>query len=305
MKKFVTLFLPVLFWAVVSISNSLASVTFIDVGLSEIRNMAAKEGKLYFVHFSAEWCMPCQWMEQNTFTDNQLSDFTNQNYLATKLDIDKTEGQWYQNQYAVSTLPTILIFSSQGILLNRVEASLEAEDLLKVFKLLNKPANKISNRPPLALQQSVKILDSPKATLVFARPALVRESNKPIMSSVIYSQNDKEDIMASNAPVFAYAQTKKPTFLKNRNHSSVFTPRSAKEYYIQTGIFSSYKNALTAAKLLEQKFDQPVNFQSKKENGKMQYQVVIGQFKSRAKAADFFNYLRRNDINGILKEKEL
>ncbi|KAA3624233.1 MAG: DUF255 domain-containing protein, partial [Bacteroidetes bacterium] len=94
MKKYNILFLPLVLLIIFPGFRLKASVQFVDAALSEVREMAAKEGKLYFAHFSADWCMPCQWMEQNTFKDPKLAFFANKNYLAAKLDIDHSEGQW-------------------------------------------------------------------------------------------------------------------------------------------------------------------------------------------------------------------
>jgi thiol-disulfide isomerase/thioredoxin len=301
MKKTNLLFLPTLLFTLFSVFQLKASVKFVDAGLSEIREMAATEGKLYFAHFSAEWCMPCQWMENNTFKDPKLSRFANQNYLAAKLDIDQSEGQWYQTQYSVANLPTILVFSSQGVLLKRIETSITAEELLSILESFNKPANKISTRPPLVRKPISKAMDSPKANFVFSRPALIPGQ-----------KDDLSKLHPGNKPVFAeysppITSVNPPVSRQRSNPSGSFTPKSAAasgKYYIQIGIFSSYESAVKKVNALEKDFDQPVSLYTRKKNKQLFYHVTIGSFNSKSKATNFLNYLFRNDIRGALKEKK-
>lgn len=294
-KKFVLFLLPLLLTTLKS-ELSFASVNFVDVALSEVREMAAKEGKLYFAHFSAEWCMPCQWMEKNTFEDPKLSLYANKNYIAAKLDVDKSEGQWYQNQYSVSTLPTLLIFSSQGVLLNRIETSVEADELLSILEALNKPANKISSRPPALLKKPVNVMDSPKASFVFSRPALVPDAPKKQQEMMLTAVNKPRHGNKTTVKV------NKPNIRKeNSMQASVsFTPKSGTEYYIQAGVFDGYNKAVEKVRLLEKDFEQPVMIYTKKVDGSMYYHVTIGKFFSKTKAKDFLYFMHRNDVQGVL-----
>ena len=295
MKKHRFLFLPLLVLIIFPGVRMKASVQFLDAGLSEIRDMAAREGKLYFAHFSADWCMPCQWMEENTFKDPKLAYFANKNYLATRLDIDHSEGKWYQDQYEVATLPTILIFSSQGVLLNRIESSMGADDLLTILEELNKPANKISVRPPEFVASTTPAMDSPKASFVFSKPALVPENNPTVSTNnqPVFAQQTAVNNRVYNEPPRRYPQ----------NETLAFTPKSGSEYYIQTGIFNQYQPAVEQVHMLEKLFEQPVQLFTKREGEELHYYVTIGKFNSRSKAGSFLNFLLRNDIKGELKEK--
>lgn len=294
MKKYNILFLPLVLLIIFPGFRLKASVVFVDAALSEVREMAAKEGKLYFAHFSADWCMPCQWMEQNTFKDPKLAFFANKNYLAAKLDIDHSEGQWYQNQYQVATLPTILIFSSQGVLLNRIESSMGADEFLAILEKLNKPANKISVRPPEILAGNLSVMDSPKASFVFSRPALIPE---------------QQNYLASNQPVFKRQTTVtaeiKPAVqsVYPAGETLAFTPKSVTEYYIEAGVFEQYQDAVNQVNMLEKDFDQPVELYTQRKGSQLFYFVTIGAFKSKSKAKNFLYFLLRNDVEGELKTK--
>lgn len=99
-----------------------------------IRERAMQAGKPYLVHFTAQWCMPCRWMESTTYADARVAAYLGEHYLTAKVDIDDFDGFAWKEYYGVSTLPTILIFSKQGELLEKRESSLSASELLGILE---------------------------------------------------------------------------------------------------------------------------------------------------------------------------
>lgn len=41
----------------------------------------------------ASWCGPCKLMEKNVFTDKNVADFYNKNFVNARIDMEKGEGQ--------------------------------------------------------------------------------------------------------------------------------------------------------------------------------------------------------------------
>lgn len=126
-------------------SNPKGEVEFLIADVEDIKSFAANEGKLVLLHFTASWCMPCQWMEKNTYKNENLAHFVNKNYLAKKIDIDDFEGRRLKDHYQVRTLPSILIFNPQGKLLDRINEAIEAEELYSVLSILNTKENQSTN----------------------------------------------------------------------------------------------------------------------------------------------------------------
>lgn len=119
------------------------AVNFFDGDFVTAKTKAGTEGKLFFLDFYADWCMPCKWMDQTTFRDNRIAGVMNDNYVAIKLDIDKVEGFELKNKYEVQYLPTILIFNSKGKLIDRIEETMPANRLLAILESHNSQANKV------------------------------------------------------------------------------------------------------------------------------------------------------------------
>jgi thioredoxin-related protein len=117
-------------------------VNFTNLSIEEARRKAGVEGKMLFVDFHAKWCTPCKWMEQTTFKDEYIVNSLNADFVAVKIDIDDALGYEVKKSFDVKYLPTILIFNSQGQLIDRIEETLSPRLLKNVLDKHNEPINK-------------------------------------------------------------------------------------------------------------------------------------------------------------------
>jgi thiol-disulfide isomerase/thioredoxin len=112
------------------------------ISFSTAKQKAAREGKVLLVDFTATWCMPCRWMDETTFSDQQVLSYLRENYVSIKVDIDDFDGFALKQQYNVSTLPTMLFFSSDGRQVDRVEEGVGAVEMLDRLRQNNTSANR-------------------------------------------------------------------------------------------------------------------------------------------------------------------
>ncbi len=290
-----------------------ASVHFVDAQLAEVSAMAARQGKLYFVHFTATWCMPCQWMEKNTFADSELGRYTDEHYLAVKLDIDQSEGLYYKKQYQITILPSILIFNAQGVLVDRIEESLDAIRFQERLQANDSPGNRLTGQQA-STKLVASVLPSPKANMRLSRPALVPETSGTSVSyetpvpttttsppsnysaDVSVTATSPESTPQASTSNFVH-EAPKPIYINEPS----WAPRSEKGYGIQVGVYSDYSNAIKKVSQLEQTFEVPINVYAQKQNDKMMYKIVVGLFASQSKAKQYLNYLNRNDLEGFVR----
>lgn len=144
MKSFPFCFVAVL--SFLSITMTFANdikINFASANINDARKQAGIEGKLLFIDFHATWCSPCKWMDQTTFRDEHVAKVLNDNFVSVKVDIDEIAGYELKNTYDVKYLPTMLIFNSQGQLLDRVEETLSPRKLLVLLEKHNNPKNKV------------------------------------------------------------------------------------------------------------------------------------------------------------------
>ncbi len=92
-------------------------------GMSE----AQKAGKPVFLHFYAVWCAYCAKMEKESFQNDTIIDFLNENFVSIRVNVDK-QPDVAQN-YNVFALPTTYFFSSKGEKLGPVPGYISKERL--------------------------------------------------------------------------------------------------------------------------------------------------------------------------------
>jgi thioredoxin 1 len=230
-------------------------VKFSSMNMHEARQKASQEGKLIFLDFHAKWCSPCKWMEQTTFTDENVIQILQQDYIAIKVDIDDQEGYDIKKHFDVKYLPTLLIFNSEGIMIERVEKTLTPRALKELLSKHNEPVNK------KIIKHSVN--SSPSLTMpvqaqnnVPAEMKLTEEEQQ-----VLDQQPVNQHIHKLQVGVFEKYESAE-TFIQKLNTTFMETV-TVKNDFIQgkmvfrvlLGQFESKEEAMTFKKLLKEEHD--------------------------------------------------
>ena len=141
-----------------------ASTRFIESNFEEARAMAEREGKMLLLDFYAAWCAPCRFMESTTFKDEEVSKLLNERFVPLKIDIDDFDGYALKEHFGIKVLPTFLIFSSDGKIIERVEETLSPT---RMKELLNRS---LATFTPVMQPENI----SPKETLA-ANKTVIRD----------------------------------------------------------------------------------------------------------------------------------
>jgi thiol:disulfide interchange protein len=91
--------------------------------LQKVLDLAERENKLVFLDVYTTWCLPCQMMEKDVFTDKTTADIINKDFISYKVDAEKANGLNVAFQYDVAKYPTILFLDPQGNVLERGEGA--------------------------------------------------------------------------------------------------------------------------------------------------------------------------------------
>lgn len=273
-----------------------ASVPFLEMDLNETRKLAGQKGVLYFAFFTADWCAPCKWMEEETFQDQQLIRYVTQRYLAVKVDIDQRDGRLHQERFGLKMLPSILIFNAQGQLLTKVETTISAEELLQLLKDHDISKNRISSTPE-QIASNTAILDSPKPTFRVYRAPLPMENVKLTTTT---NSNSLPPPVVMAQPAAQNYSTQVPQV---RSSPVAMAPRSERSFRIHLAEYHNYAQAIRRVGQLEAGFKEPVHLlATKNADGQLVYQIFIGIFAKKSAADQYLYYLRRKNMDGIVRE---
>lgn len=80
-------FIIIWFASIFSITVTAQSELFRNYDLAEAKIEALKQKKKIYLHFTASWCMPCKWMDENTYKDPQVIESLNENFIPIKINI--------------------------------------------------------------------------------------------------------------------------------------------------------------------------------------------------------------------------
>lgn len=129
-----------LLFAVAALTAS-AEVTFDETStLEEVLAKGKSEDKLIFVDIHATWCPPCRMMERDVFSREDIGEFMNANFVNAKYNIDEKIGGAIAKEYNISSIPTYLVFTADGKLINRITGALSGEEFVsRMYRVLSSP----------------------------------------------------------------------------------------------------------------------------------------------------------------------
>lgn len=286
---FITLF--------IGINSTLAEkVNFYEGSLEQAQDVAATEGKLYFVDFVANYCFLCKLMDETTFVDEMLAEYIDETYVPVKINVDDFDGYVWKQKYKVKVLPTILIFNSKGELLARYEESMSGSRMLEELKKYDAPANRVvtKTKPTPAPTPPPVVTRPPDAK---PTPPETKPEDKVIPPPVVIATPPKQK---SPPP----ADTPKPT---SKNGKGLFhfivTRHPSTGFGVQIGVFADYGNVLREAEKLQEKFNnRKIIIHISELNSKVVYKVIIGTFNARNQAITYREAMRKQKVDGIIKD---
>lgn len=275
-----TVFLVISF-LILSFFAKANSSLFKTLTIEEGQAQAAYQQKLLLVHFTANWCMPSKWMEENTFQQPEVRQYLDQDFLAIKVDVDLPQGFSDKENYQIVSLPTILIFSASGKLLDRIEGIATPENLLAYLKKYNQPQNRWARRPQMAPAQ--QIVSSQPDFSHLDKPAFATSEPSPKATSKVIAPSlpmpETEAILSDT--------DEKPVIKINRE-----------EYGVEVAVLQEYSSVIRYVRNLERKLDQKVYIILRYQGQAKNYHVIVGAYRSRQEAYRLRSLLMEHQIRG-------
>lgn len=273
MAKLTKLLLLLSLFSLASLRTQGQEQVFLFDSFDQARAVSMQEAKPMIAFFTADWIMPCQWMEEHTFTEATVRQVLRASYTAVRIDIDEASGKAVKQRFGVTKLPSILIFDEKGSLRKTIEESVNAATLTEELESFLNTGTDNPEIPVILAEEPA--LEAPRPILTISRPAIIPE----------------EEIPATNT--------------SHQNVAPEITPPSpekTKIYSIQVGSYSDYDNALKARQRIARYADLNVSVHQLNPDEDYSFKVLIGTFPSAQKAFQQLQQLKRYNLEGFVRE---
>jgi thiol-disulfide isomerase/thioredoxin len=107
-------------------------IQFAKGTFSEALIESGKQDKLIFVDCYTTWCGPCKWMASKVFTEENVANSFNKNFICVAFDMEKGEGLELAKKYNVKNYPTFLWIDQTGKQIHRSVGSTNPDDFLAI-----------------------------------------------------------------------------------------------------------------------------------------------------------------------------
>lgn len=118
------------------ITQDSSGIQFFHGSFDELLLKAKKENKPIFVDAFATWCGPCKSLSKNVFTQKEVGDYFNANFINYKITVEDNkgatpEGRLFVQKYSLDAYPTMFFLSPDGSVLNKIVGLYRPEGLIK------------------------------------------------------------------------------------------------------------------------------------------------------------------------------
>ena len=114
--------------------NDVNGISFIEQDWSKALAQAKTQNKLVFLDIYATWCGPCKLLKKNTFSNAQVGEFFNKNFVNVSVDGEQGVGPDLAQQFAIEGYPTLIVTDKTGKLLLYSVGYMNANDLMLFAK---------------------------------------------------------------------------------------------------------------------------------------------------------------------------
>ena len=113
-------------------------VKFIEVstlaGMEAAQKKASDQQLMLFVDVYATWCGPCKMMDKDVYTDPNVAEYMNANFVSVRMDGETDYGRIYAAAQELEGYPSMFIFSRDGEPVSRVVGFTPAEQLVSSLR---------------------------------------------------------------------------------------------------------------------------------------------------------------------------
>ncbi|OHX65703.1 thioredoxin family protein [Flammeovirga pacifica] len=142
-KTLIILFFPILTYA--------QNINFEMTDLEKAQQKAKNQNKDIFIDLYTNWCINCEWMQEEVFKTKKIASYYNENYINLSIDAESKLGKQFVEKYKLSIYPTYLYLNSSGEALHLVTGLKTKEEFIEGSKEAKDPSQQL-----FSLQKNIK-----------------------------------------------------------------------------------------------------------------------------------------------------
>lgn len=110
--------------------------------MQEALTLAKKDKRPLFIEYYADWCVPCQVMQANVFSDKEVQKKIEDNFYAVRLNVDSMDSvfcesksvpikECYTSVLKLQGIPSYVILDYSGVSLLSLSGAMGKEEMLR------------------------------------------------------------------------------------------------------------------------------------------------------------------------------
>ena len=119
-------------------------IQFQDLEWSEALKKAKSENKLIFLNGMAQWSQPCKLMDEYTFSDTEVGEYYNKNFINLSIDMEAFPGSELAERYQVYLYPTLLFINGDGMVVHRGCGAMDSAVLIDLGQRALDPETRLA-----------------------------------------------------------------------------------------------------------------------------------------------------------------
>lgn len=188
MKKILLLLAFAFYLGGMNAQGDSAGIQFEQAPWADILAKAKAEKKIIFVDAYTDWCGPCKMMSAKVFTQAEVADYYNDNFINVKMNMESGDGIMLSDKYSVIVYPTLLFIDGTGTIVHRAVGYHDTANFLGLGETATTPGKRLSG-----LEQRYDFGDRSAQFLydyTFARADVMDGSHPAIAEEYLATQKD-------------------------------------------------------------------------------------------------------------------
>lgn len=182
--------------------------------------VARQEGKLLLVEFYAEWNYRSRWMAERVLGDSSVRALIEEHFVAVRVPTDTPEGADLAALYQVTGYPALVIFSSRGDVLDKIDVTLDADDFTQRIEALLMTLEGKSTRWLRQVYAAAETAD-PEATDAAVERLLGGVTPTEAAGNVVWPMFENSIVMRYGSAAFDYLVRHVETFREEAGTQAV------------------------------------------------------------------------------------